>query len=376
MSVPTQDAWEIAQAQTPPSPSATPPMDAWDVAATQLGKASTSVASLPKSTNQTTPGGFPEPQQSDNYPAGAEVPFEQRLATNMVQAGQGMMAGNLGGKIAAGVGGKVLSFFEAPESLKSAGITAQTLRNMAPGGQNPADYTAAVENQLSGYGVLDTTPKGTWNAMNTDLGKGVTAVKNALNTVREEASANAPQSVTGIVDPLMIDAKTAIQPLLEKVQQAAQGAYGATKEAAKPFQDAANWLVKQAQLQGGKISFDNVDALMKETGSMMDQGPEAEAIYGPVYGGIADMKDGMVKTVADLSGDPNVRQQLLENNAKVSTYLRLMPSIEKATYQAAVKEGVSAYQKYIGPLGTKFAMAGGAYAGIRKVLDMALGTGH
>lgn len=47
-----------------------------------------------------TPSGFPEPQESDNPPAGAEVPFEQRLLNNASTAAVGYGMGNLGATVA------------------------------------------------------------------------------------------------------------------------------------------------------------------------------------------------------------------------------------------------------------------------------------
>jgi len=61
--------------------------------------------------NMATPGGFPEPQASDNPAEGSEKPVEQRLAENAITAGNGVMLpsgvagiGKLAGDILGGAG--------------------------------------------------------------------------------------------------------------------------------------------------------------------------------------------------------------------------------------------------------------------------------
>ena len=51
------------------------------------------ITPLPTPDNVATPNGYPEPQFTDNPVAGAEKPFEQRLAENAVEAGNGIGMG-------------------------------------------------------------------------------------------------------------------------------------------------------------------------------------------------------------------------------------------------------------------------------------------
>jgi hypothetical protein len=132
--------------------------------------------------------------------------------------------------------------------------------------------------------------------------------------------------------------------------------------------------MNMAKQQGGKLTLDNVDAVLKETGAMMDNGEEAANLYGPVYGKLADVRDAMVHTIGQQSNNPEIMQTLLKHNADYSTYMRLLPSVERSAFREAIKEGVSGYQKYIGPLGEKLLMAGGAYGAVRGVVGKVLGN--
>lgn len=276
---------------------------------------------------------------------------------------------------AADLAGPIASFFKTPESLKSAGITASTLEHMAPGGQNPADYAKAVENQLAEKGIISNTAKETWDLMNKETQKVGQTIGQTLQKIKSSAS-GISQQFGGIEDPTVVDAQPVLKPLADQIQKMGQGIYSATQAAATPFQQAYDGLMKIAQSQGGKLTLDNVDPVLKETGAMMDQGGEAQSIYGKVYGKLADVRDSMVNTIAQQAGNPELAQTLLKNNADYSTYMRLMPSVEKSAYREAVKEGVSAYQKHIGPLGEKMAIAGGTYAAVRAAMDKVLGTGQ
>lgn len=279
------------------------------------------------------------------------------------------------GEGAVGVVNKIKSFFETPESLKSAGIDANTLKRIAPGGQNPADYVKAVEQQLINNDALGTSAKETWDKMNplkNSVGK---QIGDDLATLKSSESAiDAKYGDVG--NPTIVDAEKALQPISEKIAELGTGIYSDAQNMAKPYQQVYSGLLNMAKDQGGKLSLENIDSVLKQTGEMMDHGEVARETYGPIYGKLADVRDSMVHTIAQQSGNPEIAQRLLKNNADYSTYLRLLPTVERGAYKEAVKEGVSAYQKHIGPLGEKLAIAGGSYAVIREVLDKILGSGH
>jgi len=258
----------------------------------------------------------------------------------------------------------IASIFEAPESLKSAGITARTLENMAPGNQNPADYTAAVEKQLQGNGALGNTAKETWDKMNTLKDAAGLGVQSAFSAIKNSASPSA----------LMADAQSALQPLVDEWTKRASGLVP-DMSAAKPFEEYANALGKIAQSQGGKLTLDNIDQALKEVGTKLDESSQdMEPVFSKLYGKLADARDSIVNTIANQAGDPALKTNLLKNNADYSTYMRLLPSIEKNAYKEAIKEGVSAYQKYGGPIITKVAAASEVAHLLHEAINKVLGS--
>jgi hypothetical protein len=312
-----------------------------------------------------TPTGFPEPQAVDNPPAGAEKPFEQRLAENIQTVGSGMATGMLAGSVVGGIGGKVASLFETPESLKSAGINATTLEHMAPGGQAPGDWANAVEKQFQAKGVLAKTANDTWKLMYPEAQKVGQAARDAFDAVKE----------AGGPDAVMIDANKALDPIANEALKRGTGLFSKTENLANPFYQAYDGLQDIAKGQGGKLSVDNIDSALQETGTMMNEGGEAvQGTYSKLYGKLADARDIIVNNVANQVRDQGLKQALLQNNADYSTYMRVLPSIEKAGYREAIKEGVSAYAKHIGPLGEKLMAAGGMYAATRAIMDKVLGN--
>ncbi len=264
--------------------------------------------------------------------------------------------------VLAGASDAIPVLIKVPESLKSAGINATTLEHMAPNGQPPGDWAQALEKQLQGNGVLAKTANDTWKLMSSeasDVGKNITGLMNQIKQSSPEA--------------LQVNAQTALQPLANKVQEFGDPMYSAEGEAVKPYQEALNWLTNKAQQQGGKLTLDNIDASLQKTGNLMNGGQANVETFGPVYGKLADVRDTIVQNVAQQSGNPDLGTDLLKNNADYSTYMRLLPSIEKSGFREAVRAGISAYQKYGGPLITKVAAGVGIYDELKKSVGKVLG---
>lgn len=343
-SAPTMDPWEeAAAAQATVNPAVqepqAPTMDPWEE------------AQAAQKVSLSTPTGYPEPQLSDNPTAGAEKPPEQKAAELITspRLAEGMLVGSLGGLATMKAGGWAGSLFETPESLKSAGITASTLEHMAPGGQNPADYVNAVEKQLSGKGVIATTAKETWDKMFPAAQKVGQGVREAMNAIKQAAG---PES-------LMVDANTALDPIANEALKRGTGLFSKTENLANPFYDAYDGLQKIAKEQGGKLSLDNLDAALDETGKIMNEGGEAvKKTFAKLYGKLADARDVIVNTVADQAGDQGLKHALLQNNADYSTYMRVLPSVEKEAYKEGIREGVSTFRKYGGPTVMKYGASG------------------
>lgn len=354
--------WDNFQAPTAHLPQGAQPDYPWDAFKSSLPISGPEETGLFGQTI-TPPSNIPQatPQQVRNEPGALDV----SVPDAMTVYGAGSLA-KLGAQgIKAGAEG-VTSLFEAPESLKSAGITAKTIENMAPAGQNPADYTQAVENQLKSNNALGTTGKETWDKMTKwgeAAGKGVADSMNAIK-----------QAASSVGDPLMADAQNVMKPLYDEWSRRIGGLVP-DAASAKPFEEYSMALGKQAQAQGGKLTLDNINGALKEVGTKLDESSQdMEPIYSKLYAKLADVRDSIVNTIANQAGDPALKSNLLKNNADYSTYMRVLPSVEKAGYKEAVKEGISAYQKYIGPLGEKLALAGGTYAATRAVMDKLIGN--
>ncbi len=263
-----------------------------------------------------------------------------------VYGATGLAKAAAGGAMAGAEG--ISSIFKTPESLKSAGITAQTLEHMIPGGQNPADYVQAVEKQLSNNGAIATTAKETWDNMNKLANAAGSAIGQAKLAIQQAAP-----------DALMVDANKALDPIANEALKRGMGLFSKTENLANPFYDAYDGLQKIAAQQGGKLTIDNLDSALHETGQLMNEGGEAvRTTFSKLYGKLADARDIIVNNVAEASGNPALKESLLKNNADYSTYMRLLPVVGKSAAKEAIKEGVSAYTKYGGPTILKYGASG------------------
>jgi hypothetical protein len=348
--------WEDDQVvKVADAPSAPVSMQPWE---DSPGQQSQSLPAGPKGTGISADA-F---ERSPNYPNSMMTDPTVSDALTVYGAGSLAKAGiQLG---TAGVQG-VASLLETPESLKSAGITANALEHMAPGGQNPADYVDAVEKQFSSQGLLGTTARETWDKMSPAAQKAGQGARDAFAAIKQ---AMGP-------DAVMVDANAALDPIANEALKRGTGLFSKTENLANPFYDAYDGLQNIAKQQGGKLTIDNIDTALQETGDMMHEGGEAvQKTFAKLYGRLADARDVIVNTVANNVQDQGLKQAFLKNNADYSTIMRVLPTVEKSAYKEAVKEGVSAYQKYIGPLGEKLAVAGGTYAIAKGVIDKVLGN--
>lgn len=272
------------------------------------------------------------------------------------------VAGQVSQGVLAGASDVIPAIIKVPDSLKSAGINPTTLDHMAPGGQPPGDWALAVEKQLKNNGVLANTANETWKLMNAEKDKVGAAIGDIMNKIGQASP-----------EALQVDAQTALAPLSNEAKQLGGSIFSAGKTAATPYEEANNALMQQAQSQGGKLNLDNIQTALDQAGKLMNGGQKAVEEFGPVYGKLANVRDNIVQGIADQSGNPDLATDLLKNNADYSTYMRLLPTIEKSGYREAVKAGVSAFQKHGGPLVTKVAATMGAYDELKKAISKVTG---
>lgn len=316
-----------------------------------------------------TPDNFLEPQASDNPPVGAEVPFEQRLANNIQTVGAGMGIGEL-----AGVGiTKGAGMFKNVPDLLDAGIRPKTLQTMTPAGINPAEFAHSLKSSLNKEEAIGKNAADTWNKMHALKEQAGQDVGSALEAIGKTASSSG-------TNPLVVPAEQALKPVLEGWTERASGATTARKAMAKPFEQVYSALVGKAANQGGMLTLDDLRGAMDEIGPMTHKGaPQIQEAMSELYGVLANARDAMVNTVAKQASDPALASNLLGANARYSKYVRLMPDVTAHTTKEAIKEGISAFQKYGGPI---LKYGGGVLVGLtgeealKKLYGMITGGGE
>lgn len=293
------------------------------------------------SKNTTTPSGFPEPQQSDNPPAGAEVPFEQRLLTNAKAALSGVGTATLAGKLGT-------SLFSSPQ-LADAGIRPSTILKMTPKGVNPATTAEGLRTSLNDAGAITSDPADTWNRFSALKDQAGQAVGAARDAIRQQAVS------AGGEDPSLVDAQKALKPIYDGWSERASHLTEIGRSYAEPFEQTYSGLMDAAKNQGGKISLDNIKSVMDQVGPLTHRGAlESQEAMQQLYGALADAHDGIVESIAKAANNPSLAQTLLDANASFSKYVRIMPDIGMATAKAATQVGSSLLQK-----AAPWALAGG-----------------
>jgi len=294
----------------------------------------------------TTPSGYPNPQYSDNPPAGAEVPAEARLFQNASNIAQGYMTGQLGAKAASWVGGKVGTFFKAAPDLLNAGIKEGTILKMTPKGQNPATYGETIQSELNSSKALGKDAKETWDKVNALKEQAGKSVGNSLDALRKSGSS------------VVVDADKALKPILDEWVNKAGAMTAGVRRLAKPFQDIYEGLATEAEKAGGKIGLDQVDAALKEVGPMVQKGSESmRAAYGDLYHALASTRETIVNGIAQQANNPKLAKNLFDANSAYTKYMRILPDISKAAASLPIKEGASTFQKIGGPQIAKYIAA-------------------
>lgn len=266
--------------------------------------------------------------------------------------GEGMGTGELAGLGVTGLvgGAKGISsgigaIFSPEANLMSAGIKPGTIANMAPRGTNPALFGKQLEDTLSQEGALGKTASETFDRLSTLKAKAGKAIGNIFQKISSQ--------------PIRVNAQDSIQPILDGWAEHADAATTAGRRMAKPFEQVYNKLASVGARNGGLLDLDSVDSVMDEIGPLTHKGPEdMQLANSRLYGKLADVRDGMVKKIADLSNDPSIATDLLSNNARYSRYSRLMPDVTRASAAEPIKAGVSTFQKLKGPQILKYGGAG------------------
>lgn len=244
----------------------------------------------------------------------------------------------LGGAAKAGATGK-LTEIASQEANKAANIMPKTIENMTRAGESAGDKASQVGKMLLDDGVLKTSAKETEKAALTKLNEHGKAVGKALDDIAQASKQVTGQAVDSEVEH-GVSAHDALKPLNETLQGFADSVTDARKALAKPFENVKTWLMTKAENQGGKLTLDNVKHIMEEIGPMTRKGAEdTQASMSELYGTLAKMRDGMVESIAADSGNPKLGENLLKANAGYSTYLHILPDIQRNAVKEALGRG-------------------------------------
>lgn len=291
---------------------------------------------------------------------GETDPTGQKVLENLGKVAAGYGVGTLAGSAVSGIG----NLFSKSPTLLNAGIKPATVLRMTPKGTNPADFGQSLEQELNSSGAIGKNASETWQKMNSLKDQAGQGVGKSLQDI---AKASGP-------DALSVDAGTALKPIVDGWVQRASGAVSGTRRLAQPFEQAHTSLIQQAAQQGGRLTLDNIRSVMDEIGPLVHKGPEAtQEAYSELYGALADTRDGIVRKVAQQSGNPQLAQNLLSSNATYSKFMRLMPDINKAAAAFPIKEGASTFQKLGGPTILKYAAGVGGLDALKGLIPKGSG---
>lgn len=207
------------------------------------------------------------------------------------------------------------------------GIRGSTIQKLTQAGQNPGTVGINLAKSLQEQGAVGSNPIESWDNVNRLLQGAGQDVGNAKTAIANEAAK------FGAVDnPLEVDSDKALKPLYDAWKGHAQTITGAGKDVAPYFEDAHKGLTQLAQQQGGTLNLDNIDQALSEVGPVTHSGAEiSQHAYQQLYGTLADVRDSMVKQVADQANNPSLAADLLSANKKYSQLIRIMPDVGRAS---------------------------------------------
>lgn len=130
-----------------------------------------------------------------------------------------------------------------------------------------------------------------------------------------------------------VDSGKALQPIVDRWANYAKSALSEGKRKAVPFEQIYNDLSSIAKNSNNRLSLDTIREKMAEVGEqlngMTDSNPRLAA-YEELYGSLANVRDGIVQSVANNVGNQNLKNELLKANKDYSTLLRLQPDIRRS----------------------------------------------
>lgn len=260
--------------------------------------------------------------------SGIPITGREPRARGMEPAGSGQAA----------AGAKPLNFLQrlGTKGVNSqAGISPETVQSLTRSGINPAEVGASIGKRLVDENIIGQSSSETFanaTAKQKEYGQ---SVQSALDEIKKanRSLGEYPE----LEDSLKVESNRALKPLLDKKVTLANSPFSANKRMSRPWTEAYTYLADQANASGGFTTLDHVNGALQQVGQMLGKLEKGSAPYKNVaslYGTLANVRDGMVRDIAQLVGDPQLAQNLLKANDGYSFYSRIMPDLN---WQAAAE---------------------------------------
>lgn len=214
---------------------------------------------------------------------------------------------------------------------KSIGIEPNTLKILAKT-ENPSLFGSKLGGQLNKEGVAGYSAEATYDnvvKMKDKFGK---AVGSAVEKIK-----SAGHTTT-------VDAESALKPLVDEWTRRGDTVFSATKQTAKPFEQAYSRLSEFAKKNNGKLSLDDVQSVIDETGEAMGNataGSTKHAAYSKLYGQLAKVREGIVDTIAGSVKDTSLAKNFKEANKGFSKYATIFRDVSKKARAEGSGKGFS-----------------------------------
>lgn len=230
----------------------------------------------------------------------------------------------------------VLERFGSRGVLSSSGISPKTLERLS-GRANPSEVGTQLGIKLTQEGVPGLSARTTFDNAQRVMNEYGRKVEDSLRAIKETNSSLGVYPE--LADPLKVEATKVLKPITDEYAELANSSYRLDRQAARPWKELYDSLIKKSESNNGFIGLDDVRGEMQKIGKMFDYvQPDSEKfkMVSKLYGKLADTRDSMVEMIAKQSGNPELASNLLKANEGYSRYSKIFPDLKRK----ASKEGV------------------------------------
>lgn len=214
---------------------------------------------------------------------------------------------------------------------KSIGIDPNTLKILSKS-ENPSLFGSKLGSQLNKEGVVGYSAESTYD--------NVVKMKDKFG----KAVGEAIQKIKSAGHPTSVEAESALKPLVDEWARRGDTVFSATKQTAKPFEQAYSRLSELAKNNNGKLSIDDIQAVIDETGEAMGNataGSTKHSAYSKLYGQLAKVREGIVEKIAGSVKDPSLEKNFKEANKGFSRYATIFRDVAKKARAEGSGKGFS-----------------------------------